>query len=178
MVIEEVIDEVIEEVIEEVDEGLLSVQIVEGGELPANEPMEDVTNGNATGEIRKNRKEVKCPPIPMKDAVEEYVLKSHSININVSKLSFLPPLHQIQRIILKVQALENEYGHEFCILLNNVCVDLGAVRSLLLLHEIMNIECEVQQENDWFLKITSSLAQPLGTFLIQSALLYHKMSLE
>ena len=70
-----------------------------------------------------------------------------------------------------MQALENEYGHEFRVLLNNVCVDLDAVRSLLLLHEIMNIKCEVQQENDWFLKITSSLAQPLGTPSIDPALI-------
>ena len=100
---------------------------------------------------------------PVKENFEIYVEKTDTFCSDVSNLYFLPPLHQIGKIVGYLVKLQKDRNCEYCVVINNIYLDLPAIRNLRLLHEMKEIQSEVQKENEWLEKINLSITQPCGT---------------
>ena len=111
-----------------------------------------------------SRKEIAASKyLRVKEHFEIYVEKTDCLCSDVSNLYFLPPLHQIERILGHLVKLWKDDDSEYFVVINNLYLDLAEIGKSCLLHEMKEIQSEVQKEKEWFEKIKLSITRPCGT---------------
>ena len=86
------------------------------------------------------------------------------------KLDFLPPLSDLKSMITRLNKLKEEHEFDYIAVVNNRYLDIVELRNLLVLHDIKNTKYQVEEENEWFRKISNFIRQPNGTSAIDLTL--------
>ena len=94
---------------------------------------------------------------------EVYCLKVDVTIDDAHSLDFLPPVEQLTVMICQLEKLKKDNGHEYGVTLNNKYVDVGKRRKVVVLHDVKVIKYQVEQENEWFCKLSDTIHQPKGT---------------
>ena len=94
---------------------------------------------------------------------EVYCLKVDVTIDDAHSLDFLPPVEQLTVMIYQLEKLKKDNGHEYGVTLNNKYVDVGKRRKVVVLHDVKVIKYQVEQENEWFYKLSDTIHQPKGT---------------
>ena len=94
---------------------------------------------------------------------EVYCLKVDITIDDARSLDFLPPVEQLTVMISQLETLRKDNGHEYVVTLNNKYLDVGELRKLVMLHDMKVSKYQVEQENEWFCKLSDHIHQPKGT---------------
>ena len=96
--------------------------------------------------------------------------RSNEIIEDACTLDFWPPLNQLQSMITQLNKLKDKHECDYIVVINNKCLDVVELRNLLVLYDIKNTKYQVEEENEWFCKISNAMNQPNGTPVVESTL--------